>query len=363
MHWLLDHTPDGFGRAAAGEIALGTVDSWLLWNLTGGAVHACDLTNASRTQLLNLDSCEWGRELLDLFGIPEAALPGVHESSRVFGETAGDCGIPAGIPVAALAGDSHAALFGHAIFDPGAVKATYGTGSSLMTITREPAWGEGLSTTIAWSRPAETKYALEGNIFTTGGAVQWVGEFLRLADPAHDAAVLAQTVPDNGGVYLVPAFTGLGAPYWTDSARGTLSGLTRGATAAHAARAALEAIAFQISDVFEAMEKAGGYRIPALLADGGGTRNDFLMQFQADVLDRAVVRSASVDVSAIGAAWLAGLAAGVWKSLDALAALPRAERRFNPSMAASERDRLLSGWREAVARTVGLAAEPVRMER
>jgi glycerol kinase len=363
MRWLLDHTPGGFARAANGEIALGTVDSWLLWNLTGNALHACDLTNASRTQLLNLGRLDWDRELLALFGIPPAALPELHPSSHVYGQTACGGAIPSGIPIGALAGDSHAALFGHGIFTPGAVKATYGTGSSLMTVTREPVWSEGLSTAIAWSRAQETKYALEGNIFVTGGAVQWIGEFLGLPDPAHDAAQLASTAPDTGGVYLVPAFTGLGAPYWNDGARGTLSGLTRGTTAAHAARAAVEAIAFQVCDVFAAMERAGGGRIPALLADGGGTRNDFLMQFQADVLDRAVVRSASADVSATGAAWLAGLSTGVWDSLEALAALPRAEQRFEPVMARTDRDRLLDGWREALRRVTAVAPERSPVER
>jgi glycerol kinase len=223
-----------------------------------------------------------------------------------------------------------------------------------MTITPEPVWCDGLSTTIAWASAEVTKFALEGNIFTTGGAVQWLGEFLNLPDPVRDAARLAMSVPDNGGVYLVPAFTGLGAPHWDAAARGVLSGLTRGSTAAHAARAALEAIAFQVRDVFEAMRHAAGNPIAALLADGGGTRNDFLMQFQADILDRVVLRSADPDVSARGAAWLAGLAAGIWKSLPELAALPRAEQRFEPAMKPSERARLYDGWREAVRRATNL---------
>ena len=345
MRWLLEHSPDGFRRAADGEIALGTVDSWLLWKLTGGKVHACDLTNASRTQLLDLRRLDWDAELLSLFGIPGAALPVLHTSSHLYGETTN------GIPIGALSGDSHAALFGHAIFTPGAVKATYGTGSSLMALTREPMWIEGLSTAIGWSC-RETRYALEGNIFSTGGTVQWIGEFLGFTDPAKEAAALADTVADNGGVYLAPAFTGLGAPYWNDRARGVLCGLTRGTTAAHAARAAVESTAYQVADVFIAMERASGQSIPALHADGGGTRNDLLMQFQADILNREVVRSASADVSAMGAAWLAGLAAGIWKSLDELAALPRAEQRFRPAMKGAERERLYSGWREAVERAL-----------
>jgi glycerol kinase len=352
--WLLDHAPDGAMRAADGELLLGTVDSWLLWNLTGGARHACDLTNASRTQLLDIRRLRWDAELLALFGIPEAALPQVRPSSHVFGETVRAGRLPAGIPIGALAGDSHAALFGHAVFAPGAVKATYGTGSSLMTVTDGPVESRaGLSTTIAWSRAGETRHALEGNISVTGGAVQWLGDFLGLSDSADGVARLAARASDSGGVYLVPAFVGLGAPYWNDAARGILTGLTRGSTAVHAARATLESIAYQVRDVFDAMEADTSRRLPALLADGGASRNDFLMQFQADILDRPVVRSASEHVSAIGAAWLAGLATGVWPSLEALAALPRAERRFEPGMAAADRRRLYDGWREAVQRAIG----------
>ena len=363
MRWLLEHTPDGCRRAANGEIALGTVDSWLLWNLTGGAAHACDLTNASRTQLLNLHRLSWDSELLALFGIPEAALPALGESSHIYGETALCGAIPAGIPIGALAGDSHAALFGHAIFTPGAVKATYGTGSSLMTLTHAPSWSHGLATTVAWSRRGDIRFGLEGNIFATGGAVQWIGEFLGLPNAAADAAKLAATVSDTAGVYLVPAFAGLGAPYWNDASRGTLSGLSRGTSAAHAARAAVEAIAFQISDVFQAMEAAAHQPIPELLADGGATHNEFLMQFQADILDRTVVASGDADVSAIGAAWLAGLATGVWKSLDALAAFAGTARRFEPSMDPARRERLLCGWRGAVRQALAAASNPPEMEK
>ncbi len=351
--WLLEHTPDGFAHAASGELAVGTVDSWVLWNLTGGAAHACDLTNASRTQLLNLNRLEWDSDLLSLFGIPQAALPAVRPSSHLFGASVRIGRIPAGVPIGALVGDSHAALFGHAIFEPGTVKATYGTGSSLMTVTDGPVLSEpGLSATIAWSCGGRTRYALEGNILTTGGAVQWAGEFLRLPDPSHDAAELAAAVADSGGVYLVPAFVGLGAPHWKDDARGILTGLTRGTTAAHAARAALESIAYQVRDVLEVMERAGNRALPTLLADGGASRNGLLMQFQADILGRPVVRSASADVSAIGAAWLAGLAAGVWRSLEDLASLPRPEQRFEPRMGDAERARLYDGWLRAVRRAI-----------
>jgi glycerol kinase len=258
-------------------------------------------------------------------------------------------GLPAGIPVCALAGDSHAALFGHAIFSPGAVKATYGTGSSLMTATAEPVESTGgLSATIGWSRAGQTVYALEGNITVTGGAVQWLGEFLKLPDAAADVAALASTVADTDGVYVVPAFAGLGAPHWNAGARGLIAGLTRGTSAAHVARATIESIAYQVRDVFDAMEHDCERTLPALLGDGGASRNDFLMQFQADILNRPVARSASSDVSAMGAAWLAGLAAGVWGSLDELAGLPRPERRFEPKMSEPERARRYDGWLETI---------------
>lgn len=347
--WLLGQTPDGMRRAVDGELAIGTVDSWLLWNLTGGAVHASDLTNASRTQLMDLRKLRWDPELMAIFGIPAAALPTLRPSSWLYGETVAHGGLPAGIPVCALAGDSHAALFGHAIFSPGAVKATYGTGSSLMTATAEPVESTGgLSATVGWARVGQTVYALEGNITVTGGAVQWLGEFLRLPDAAADVAALASTVADTDGVYMVPAFAGLGAPHWNAGARGLIAGLTRGTTAAHVARATVESIAYQVRDVFDAMEHDCEHSLPVLLADGGASRNDFLMQFQADILNRPVERSASSDVSAMGAAWLAGLAAGVWGSLDELAALPRSERRFEPKMSESERTRRYDGWLEVI---------------
>jgi len=359
LRWLLDNIPDGQKRAEAGDLCLGTVDSWVLWNLTGGRVHACDATNASRTQLLSLRGVEWDDELLRIFGIPRQALPQVRRSSEFVGATAGSGGFPAGVPVAGLIGDSHAALFGHAAFQPGSVKATYGTGSSLMTLTGQPALSErGLSTTIAWWRGPAPAYALEGNIFMTGGAVQWLGEFLRLANPASDAAALALEAGDTEGVYLVPAFAGLGAPYWDAEARGLISGLTRGTTAAQVAQATVESIAYQVRDVFDAMRRDVTVELPELMTDGGASQNDSLMQFQADILGRPVVRNLSTDLSAVGAAWLAGLTVGLWKSTDELTALPRPEDRFEPRMTESERSTRLAGWRDAVARaTLRGAAE------
>jgi len=351
IRWLLDNIPDGRLKAEAGQLCAGTVDSWLLWNLTGGAVHACDATNASRTQLLDLRRLAWDEELLEIFGVPSQVLPKVSRSSGILGESTALGRLPAGVPIASLIGDSHAALFGHAAFRPGAVKATYGTGSSLMTATEGPILSErGLSTTIAWWQGAGVTYALEGNILVTGSAVQWLGEFLGLADPAGDAAALAAQVPGCPGLYVVPAFVGLGAPYWDARARGLITGLTRGTTAAEVARATLESIAYQVRDVFEVMQADAGVQLPELMADGGASRNDALMQFQADILGRVVRRNLSADLSAVGAAWLAGLAVGFWSSLEELEALPRAEDCFEPRMPEAERQTRYAGWLEAVSR-------------
>jgi glycerol kinase len=350
VKWLLDTIPGGARRAAVGELCAGTIDAWLLWNLTGGSVHACDVTNASRTQLLNLAGRDWDPEVLALFAVPRAVLPEVRPSSAVLGRTITRGRLPAGIPVAGAIGDSHAALFGHAAFSGHSVKATYGTGSSLMTPTTGPVRSRhGLSTTVAWSLPGDTVYALEGNITVTGGGVQWIAGLLGLAGGSSDVAALARTVDDSGGVYFVPALAGLGAPYWDADARGLICGATRGTTPAHIARAAIDAIAYQVRDVFDAL-RADGAEAATLLADGGASRNDGLMQFQADVLGCPVVRSDSAELSAKGAAWLAGLAVGVWPSLEALAALPRAVTRFEPRMRETERERSYAGWRDAVAR-------------
>ena len=351
IRWLIDATPDGRRRAQAGELCAGTIDSWVLWNLTGGAEHACDATNASRTQLFDLATGDWHDDLLEIFGVPRAVLPTVRASSGVFGVTRGSGRLAAGVPVGSLIGDSHAALFGHAAFEPGAVKATYGTGSSLMTLVGETTRStRGLSTTVAWALGGRRSYALEGNITVTGGAVDWFGQFLNGGQSASTVAALAETVADTGGVYLVPAFAGLGAPYWDDGARGVLCGLTRGTTAAHVARATLESIAYQVRDVFDAMRADAGTPLPVLLADGGASRNDALMQAQADLLGCPVVRNLSADLSACGAAWLAGLAVGIWPSAEALAALPRATDRFEPRLSAAERARRLAGWADAVSR-------------
>lgn len=351
IRWLLESIPDGLSQAANGELCAGTVDSWILWKLTGGAVHATDFSNAARTQLLRLVDCQWGDELLNCFGIPAASLPRLQPSSSLFGETSERSGLPAGVPVGSLIGDSHAALFGHAAFSPSEVKATYGTGSSLMSPLEQPVGSRhGLATTIAWAEPDYVRYALEGNITNTGGAVQWLAEFLSLPGGAEEVAAMAASVSGSDGVYLVPAFAGLGAPHWDAGARGILSGLTRGASAAHAARATVDSIAYQVYDVFDAIQKDAGMQLPRLFADGGASRNDSLMQFQADLLGCPVVRSLSMDLSAIGAGWLAGLSTGFWQSRAELATLPRPSTVFDPHIAASQRADLIGGWHDALRR-------------
>ena len=350
LAWLLDQIPDGRRRAADGELCCGTIDSWLLWCMTGGAVHRTDVSNASRTQLLNLRTLAWDATMLELFGVPAAALPEIGPSSGIVGETVTCGAIPAGLPVASMIGDSHAALFGQGGFRPGSVKATYGTGSSLMTATPGLVRsGHGLCSTVAWGLGRETVYALEGNISSTGAALQWVADLLGLGDPAA-AAALAETVESADGVSLVPAFVGLGAPYWAERARGLMTGITRGTTAAHLARAALESIAFQVRDVFAAMVCDGQVDGAVLLADGGASRSDTLMQRQADIVGAPVVRNNAAELSALGAAYLAGLALGTWGSLDEIEALPKSLERFEPRMGEAERRAALAEWRGAVAR-------------
>ena len=357
LRWLLEHTEDGFRRAEQGELCAGNIDAWVLWNLTGGAVHATDLTNASRTQLLNLHTLAWDDEVLNLFDIPSLALPEIKPSSAIYGETAPLDGLPGGVPIAAMIGDSHASLYGQAGFKSGSIKATYGTGSSLMTPTDQPIMSEnGLSTTIAWARKTATgsnkaTYALEGNIYATGAAVQWLGQLLGLDDPGPGVEKLARMVEDADGVYFVPALVGLGAPHWKESARGLITGLTHSAGPEHLARATLEAIAYQVRDVFDVMQAESGAPLQTLLADGGASRNDLLMQFQADVINCPVLRSTSTDISALGAAFLAGLAVGQWASEAEIEGLIPPRDRFEPQMSMAQRETLYAGWQEAVART------------
>jgi glycerol kinase len=351
--WLLEQAEHGVERARDGEICVGTVDSWVLWNLTGGGVHRCDTTNASRTQLMSLETLQWDPELTAWFGVPVEALPEIHPSSHLFGETGPVGALPGGVPVTALIGDSHAALYGHAGFQPGAIKATYGTGTSLMMPMPEPTLStRGLTTTVAWSNEDAVTFALEGNISVSGAAVTWFGNLLGLDAPGPQTEALAAEVEDTDGVYLVPAFVGLGAPHWASEARGTLTGITGGTGPAHLARATLESIAYQIRDVFDAMQAEAGTALEVLMADGGASRNDLLMQFQADILNCPILRSTSSDVSARGAAYLAGLAAGIWTSEAEIAALPRPEDRFVPRMTPDARRSRYTGWQKAVARTL-----------
>src|SRR5688500_11229346 len=355
IRWLLDHVPGARARAGRGELAFGTVDTWLLWKLTGGRAHATDVTNASRTLCLDLARVAWDDELLHVLDVPRAVLPEIRASSGVFGETANLGWLPAGVPIAGIAGDQQAALFGQTCFAPGAAKNTYGTGcfALLNTGERPVVSSHGLLTTLAWRIADRTAYALEGAVFVAGAAVQWLRDGLGVIAAAAETEALARSVPDAAGVYFVPAFVGLGAPYWDQHARGTIVGLTRGATRAHLARAALEAIAYQSRDVLDAMAADAKATSGDLKVDGGAVANDFLCQFQADVLDAAVVRPAVIETTALGAAYLAGLGAGLWRSLDAVAARHAVERTFRPSADAAARSEGYAGWRRAVERARG----------
>jgi glycerol kinase len=363
--WLLDAEPALRPRAARGELAFGTVDSWLLWKLTGGRVHATDPSNASRTLCLDIHRLEWDAELTGYLRIPREVFPAVRPSVGVFGETAELDVLPAGIPVAGIAGDQQAALFGQGGVNPGDVKNTYGTGCFLLLNTGGQPVGStrGLLTTVAWSMPGsggrapEVVYALEGAIFVAGAAVQWLRDGLGLMAAAADSEGLATSVPDTGGVYLVPAFVGLGAPYWDMYARGVLVGLTRGTTRAHVVRAALEAIAYQTRDVLEVMAVEAERRPVDLRVDGGATENGFLCQFQADLLDLPVLRPRVRETTALGAAYLAGLGVSLWRDPRALRELWQLDRAFRPAMPAARREALYAGWQRAVARARDWARE------
>lgn len=342
--WLIDRIPDGRARAEAGAIKAGTVDSWLLWNFTGGKVHATDHSNASRTQLFDTERLVWSDELCALFGVPRAMLAEVRSSDSRFGETAtGATALPAGLPVHGMIGDSHAALFGHGVRTPGIVKATYGTGTSLMSLVPERVRSRhGLSGTIAWSLGGTVWHALEGNISVSGQAVAFMATLIGLKDAAA-LADLAMSVPSSNGVAFVPALVGLGAPYWRNEVRGEISGLTLGTQPAHLARAAVEAVAFQVADVFAAMEADIGAPLDGLSVDGGASRNDFLMQFQADILDRPLRRGKFPEVSALGAASVAFHGLGM-----AMTDAGEGQTLFTPALPAEARERHLAGWRKAV---------------
>ncbi len=355
LQWLLDHVPGARARAEAGELAFGTIDSWLLWNLTGGRVHATDVSNAARTLLFNIHTLRWDEDLLGLFNIPRSVLPHVHPSSGVFGETEASL-LGAAVPVAGIAGDQQAATFGQACFAPGMAKNTYGTGCFMLMNTGDTAVTSRhkLLGTVAWLGPhTPACYALEGSVFMAGATVQWLRDGLQMIKTAGEVEALAASVSDTQDVYLVPAFAGLGAPDWDGHARGTLVGMTRGTTRAHIARAALEAIALQTADVFHAMGQDAGVPLRELRVDGGASRNDLLMQLQADYLGVPVLRPALTETTAFGAAGLAGLASGLWSGADELSALWKLERRFEPRLPAPARRAKLARWREAVDRARG----------
>ena len=354
IRWLLDHISGARERAAAGDLAFGTVDSWLIWKLTSGRHHLTDLTNASRTLLCDIHAGDWDDELLQILDIPRSILPEIRSSSEVYAETSIDQ-FSAPIPIAGIAGDQQAALFGQLCDRPGMTKNTYGTGCfMLMNTSDQPvASANQLLTTVAWKLKDRVEYALEGSIFSAGAVVQWLRDGLGIIRSAAQIEELAASVEDSGGLYLVPAFTGLGAPHWDPQTRGLISGITRGTTAAHLARAALEGIASQVADVVEAMTVDSALPLCELRVDGGAAANDLLMQFQADLLDVPVVRSRIVETTALGAAYLAGLAVGYWKDTAEIASQWQADRRFEPSMPRERVEKLRAGWQRALERAKG----------
>ncbi|MEY2890882.1 MAG: glycerol kinase [Pseudomonadota bacterium] len=359
IRWLLDNVPGARARAERGELAFGTVDSWLLWQLTGGRVHATDVSNASRTMLFNVRENRWDTALLDLLQVPEALLPAVRPSSHVFGETDAAL-LGASIPVAGIAGDQQSALFGQACVRPGMAKNTYGTGCFMLmhTGTQFRTSSNGLITTSAAQTSATPEFALEGSVFIGGAVVQWLRDGLQAIEGSGQVQGLAESVPDSGGVMFVPAFTGLGAPYWNAEARGAIVGLTRGSTVAHIARAALESIAFQSAALLQAMSRdavaAGAPAVSELRVDGGACVNNLLMQFQADLLGIPVVRPQVTETTALGAAYLAGLATGVWHNLDQLGSQWAVERRFTPTMPRDRAEELMARWERAVRQAVAV---------
>jgi glycerol kinase len=358
VKWILDNVPGARERANEGKLAFGTVDAWLIWNLTHGEVHATDITNASRTMLFNIHAQDWDAELLTLLDIPASMLPVVKQSSEVCGETAPGI-FAVQIPIAGVAGDQHAALFGQMCTAPGMVKNTYGTGCfMLMNIGSKPIISKNnLLTTVAWKINGQVQYALEGSIFIAGAIVQWLRDGLGIIRSSSEVEALAASVPQNDGVYLVPAFAGLGAPHWDQHARGTLVGMTRGTNAAHIARAALESIAYQTMEVLKAMEADADISIKELRVDGGATGNNLLMQFQADILQTTVVRPAITETTALGAAYLAGLATGYWKDIEEISSQWQMEKSFSPALASEQRQLWINGWNKAVHATISWAQQ------
>jgi len=350
LKWIIENVEGARRKAAAGDLAFGTMDTWLLYKLTGGKVHATDFTNASRTMLFNINTLKWDNELLELMGLNESMAPDAKYSDAIFGYTATGDLFDREIPITGVMGDSHAALFGQNCFTQGMAKATYGTGSSIMmNIGRKPLKSpEGLVTSIGWGCRAQIDYVFEGNIHCTGDTIHWLVKDLELIANANESESLARSVEDNNGVYMVPAFVGLGAPYWDNSARAAISGMPRSTKKAHVVRAALEAIAYQVKDLIDLMTRGAGISLAELRVDGGPTRNDFLMQFQTDMLNSCVVRTDVEEASALGAALMAGLTVGVWKDFDELSSLRKVDKAFYPAMDPGKRDHYYDGWRQAV---------------
>ena len=351
IKWILDNIPGAREQAEKGELLFGTVDTWLIWKLTGGLIHVTDYTNASRTMLFNIKTMTWDMEILKLLDIPEQMLPQVKPSSGIFGMAQIN---GYAIPIAGVAGDQQAAWFGHCCFHKGEAKNTYGTGCFLLMNTgSEPVFSKtGMLTTIAASLPGKVQYALEGSVFTGGSVVQWLRDKMRFITDSSDSDYYATKVPDSGGVYMVPAFTGLGAPYWDMFARGTIIGITRGTNRSHIIRAALESIAYQSCDVLDAIQEDAGMEFSELRVDGGASANEFLMQFQSDIIGKPVLRPVCRETTALGAAYLAGLAVRFWESLEELKSMGEIERVFQPSMANEKRDKLRAGWKKAVQRAL-----------
>ena len=352
IRWILDHITNGQKRAERGELLFGTVDSWIIWNLTGGKVHVTDYSNAARTMLFNIHTLQWDKDLLAMLNIPAAILPEVLPSSYVYGETITNI-FGSTLPICGIAGDQQAALFGQACYEVGNAKNTYGTGCFiLMNTGSQPVISQkGLLTTIAWKIENKITYALEGSVFVSGAAIQWLRDELNLIPSAADSEAIAKTVPDNGGIYLVPAFVGLGAPYWDMYARGMIIGITRGTNKGHIVRATLEAIAYQVRDVVDVMSTEAKIMVPHLRVDGGGTANSLLMQFQSDILGIPIELTAIPDTTALGAGYLAGLAAGVWDNTGDIAKRRYASRTFEPKMPAERKERLYHDWKRAVERS------------
>jgi glycerol kinase len=359
IRWVLDNIPDGQKRAERGELLFGTVDSWLIWNFTGGKIHITDYSNASRTMLYNINTLRWDEELLDALRIPASMMPMVVPSSQIYGETSSQL-FEKPLLIAGIAGDQQAALFGQACFDVGITKNTYGTGSFvLMNIGDKPIFSKaGLITTLAWGLNKKVTYALEGSIFVTGAAVQWLRDGLKLINDSSEIGSLAAMVKDNGGVYFVPAFTGLGAPYWDMYARGTIIGLTRGSNQGHIARAIEESIAYQVRDVIETMKIETNCLIPFLRVDGGGSTDKLLMQFQSDILGIPLQRARFSETTALGAAYLAGLAVGLWNDTAEVTRQWQSSAEYQPRISESEREYLYSRWKQAVERSRGWMKSP-----